>query len=352
MDYHTSSNLTIDDYSNSTLYEYEVDTNGYSNAGNVFLLAASAFLFFVPIASFALTVRSRLIWRHNRTSDQEKSILSAKQRKIFLEVILISRKFSRNNSSKDRNSRDVISADAQNEEESLPVLGDMNNDEKSQLVSRNTNNDEENPLVPQDMEPNWADNTYPLDGWKEVEENKSIASMEHNSQCSQIAHNESDNARKVDFCASDEERRQEEIEGVTDNTNKNDEYAICLSEFRESEEIMQTKLKMDVCASDEERRPEGIEDITDTTNKNDECAICLSEFCEGEEIMQTKRVEICNHVFHKACLMAWLDNHNQCPMCRHEMVTHDDMTEAIQQMLTFVERDGDSDTGGLPTVMC
>lgn len=340
MDYHTSSNLTIDDYSNSTLYEYEVDIKGYSNVGNIFLLAGCAFLLFVPIASFALTVRSRLMMRHNRTSsvpDQEK--MSAKQRKIFLEVILISRKFSRNNSTKDRNSRDVISADAQNEEEgSLPVLGDINNDEKSQLVSRNTNNDEENPLVPQDMELNWANNTYP--------------SVKHNSQYSQIAQNESDNVCKVDCCASDEERRQEGIEGVADNKDKNDEYAICPSEFRESEEIMQTKLKMDCCASDEGRRQDGIEDITDTTNKNDECAICLSEFREGEEIMQTKRVEICNHVFHKDCLMAWLDNHNQCPMCRHEMVTQDDMTETIQQMLTFMECDGDNDTGGLPTVMC
>ena len=91
MDYHTSSNLTIDDYSNSTLYEYEVDIKGYSNVGNVLVLAGSVFLLFVPIASFALTVRSRRMMRHNRTSDEKKLISSAKQRKIFLEVILISR---------------------------------------------------------------------------------------------------------------------------------------------------------------------------------------------------------------------------------------------------------------------
>lgn len=45
-----------------------------------------------------------------------------------------------------------------------------------------------------------------------------------------------------------------------------------------------------------------------------ECTICLES--EGTMIPT-----VCGHNFHTNCLMGWLNNHNSCPVCRHNLVT-------------------------------
>jgi hypothetical protein len=44
------------------------------------------------------------------------------------------------------------------------------------------------------------------------------------------------------------------------------------------------------------------------------CSICQDT--ETDEIVSTK----CNHSFHSECLLAWLDKHNHCPLCRMQLI--------------------------------
>lgn len=44
-----------------------------------------------------------------------------------------------------------------------------------------------------------------------------------------------------------------------------------------------------------------------------ECSVCLSGFGDGEEV---KQLSGCKHSFHATCIDLWLQNHNNCPICR------------------------------------
>jgi hypothetical protein len=46
-----------------------------------------------------------------------------------------------------------------------------------------------------------------------------------------------------------------------------------------------------------------------------DCIICHEEFEEGNVVLKLP----CAHAYHEACVMAWLESHHTCPMCRHEM---------------------------------
>ena len=47
------------------------------------------------------------------------------------------------------------------------------------------------------------------------------------------------------------------------------------------------------------------------------CSVCLSELDEGNN-QDAIEVTDCNHRFHRACLQRWLEENNNCPLCRHE----------------------------------
>jgi hypothetical protein len=49
------------------------------------------------------------------------------------------------------------------------------------------------------------------------------------------------------------------------------------------------------------------------------CTICLSRFMAGEELCWAK-TDQCNHVFHFACVGEWLKDHDECPLCRTDIV--------------------------------
>jgi len=57
------------------------------------------------------------------------------------------------------------------------------------------------------------------------------------------------------------------------------------------------------------------------TNSNDPnaqtCAICLDNFKVGESVSWSRHLIDCKHVFHHACIAAWLSGRNDdCPCCR------------------------------------
>ena len=55
------------------------------------------------------------------------------------------------------------------------------------------------------------------------------------------------------------------------------------------------------------------------------CCICLEPYEVGEEVAWNKRqLDRCQHVFHKDCIMGWLERHNDCPSCRVPIVVKAD----------------------------
>ncbi|KAL0696842.1 hypothetical protein Bca4012_064022 [Brassica carinata] len=50
-----------------------------------------------------------------------------------------------------------------------------------------------------------------------------------------------------------------------------------------------------------------------------QCAVCMDEFEDGVGVKEMP----CRHVYHHDCLIPWLQLHNSCPVCRHELPTND-----------------------------
>ena len=46
-----------------------------------------------------------------------------------------------------------------------------------------------------------------------------------------------------------------------------------------------------------------------------DCPICFESYHAGEEIAWSKN-EQCQHAFHLNCIMGWLLDNDECPMCR------------------------------------
>ncbi|KAJ1951107.1 hypothetical protein FBU59_000354 [Linderina macrospora] len=49
------------------------------------------------------------------------------------------------------------------------------------------------------------------------------------------------------------------------------------------------------------------------------CTICNDEFAEDRDLTRLP----CKHYFHRECIKPWLELHNTCPMCRHELPSDD-----------------------------
>ena len=57
------------------------------------------------------------------------------------------------------------------------------------------------------------------------------------------------------------------------------------------------------------------------------CAVCLDGFHEGDFINDTSTA-VCDHRFHRECLLKWLDQHDVCPCCRRCMISPTEWQEA------------------------
>lgn len=69
------------------------------------------------------------------------------------------------------------------------------------------------------------------------------------------------------------------------------------------------------------------EDALSKLSGDAECAICKENFVEDDKMQELP----CKHTFHPPCLKPWLDKHNSCPICRHELLTDDRAYESWKQ---------------------
>ncbi|CAA3024028.1 E3 ubiquitin-protein ligase AIP2 [Olea europaea var. sylvestris] len=61
-----------------------------------------------------------------------------------------------------------------------------------------------------------------------------------------------------------------------------------------------------------------------------EDAVC--SICQETLVVNDKMQELpCEHMFHPPCLKPWLDVHNACPICRHELLTDDHAYESWKE---------------------
>ncbi|CAO2821865.1 unnamed protein product [Amaranthus hypochondriacus] len=69
--------------------------------------------------------------------------------------------------------------------------------------------------------------------------------------------------------------------------------------------------------------------VEDETKLKDdaECCICKEKLGLGDEMQEMP----CKHLFHPLCLKPWLDEHNSCPICRHELPTDDHKYESWKE---------------------
>ncbi|KAG6478683.1 hypothetical protein ZIOFF_062127 [Zingiber officinale] len=61
--------------------------------------------------------------------------------------------------------------------------------------------------------------------------------------------------------------------------------------------------------------------ITEGLLRSDEsqCSVCLDSFETGV----IGKTMPCRHIYHKECILPWLELHNSCPVCRYELPTDD-----------------------------
>ncbi|RVX17427.1 E3 ubiquitin-protein ligase AIP2 [Vitis vinifera] len=69
------------------------------------------------------------------------------------------------------------------------------------------------------------------------------------------------------------------------------------------------------------------EDALSKLSGDAECAICKENFVVDDKMQELP----CKHTFHPPCLKPWLDKHNSCPICRHELLTDDRAYESWKQ---------------------
>lgn len=68
----------------------------------------------------------------------------------------------------------------------------------------------------------------------------------------------------------------------------------------------------------------------DSTTGDNVCPICLCGYKKGDVLVVSQH---CTHCFHKDCILEWLEKHDNCPICRINMVTDSEMSRAATSLV-------------------
>ena len=77
--------------------------------------------------------------------------------------------------------------------------------------------------------------------------------------------------------------------------------------------------------------------------KDHECCICLLELktnpvAQSEELNDFMKTP-CGHKFHKLCITDWMDQKQQCPICRGVLPVYFDLTDdQVQTVIASVKK--------------
>ncbi|KAL3633446.1 D-lactate dehydrogenase [Castilleja foliolosa] len=69
------------------------------------------------------------------------------------------------------------------------------------------------------------------------------------------------------------------------------------------------------------------EQVLSKLGKDAVCSICQENLIVDDKMQELP----CKHMFHPPCLKPWLDEHNSCPICRHELKTDDHAYESRKE---------------------
>ncbi|KAK2979091.1 hypothetical protein RJ640_022573 [Escallonia rubra] len=86
------------------------------------------------------------------------------------------------------------------------------------------------------------------------------------------------------------------------------------------------------------------EEIFANLGPDAECAICKENLVVSDKMQELP----CKHMFHPPCLKPWLDEHNSCPICRHELQTDDHAYESWKEREKDAEEERRGAANALP----
>ncbi|XP_057449985.1 probable E3 ubiquitin-protein ligase RHB1A [Lotus japonicus] len=87
-------------------------------------------------------------------------------------------------------------------------------------------------------------------------------------------------------------------------------------DLKGSECKVQTDLELDSAKDSEVELPKLAEPIILVEEEEDTCPICLEEYDEENPQLSTK----CDHHFHLACILEWMERSESCPVCDKDMI--------------------------------
>ncbi|CAN8272848.1 unnamed protein product [Cochlearia groenlandica] len=104
-----------------------------------------------------------------------------------------------------------------------------------------------------------------------------------------------------------ESTTQETVDGITLGVP-----ATC-PPYKETESKIQTEIDLE---STEDIDPKLSKEVFVPTEEEEDCPICLEEY----DMENPQLVAKCEHHFHLACILEWMERSETCPVCNKEMV--------------------------------